>query len=42
MISSADINLRTSANSEITDLVLELPVNVRSDRGDCWNSRVDQ
>jgi len=24
------------------DLVLQLPVNVRSYRGDCWNSRADQ
>jgi len=34
--------LKTSANSEITDLVLELSVNVTSYRGDCWNSRADQ
>jgi len=34
--------LGTSASSEITDLVLELPVNVKSYRRDCWNSRFDQ
>ena len=33
---------QTSVNSEITDLVLELLVNLRSHRGDCWDSRVDQ
>ena len=43
MIISGDLNLiGTSANSEITDLLLELFVNLRSYRKDCWNSRVDQ
>ena len=42
MISSADLSLELPpVLRSCTDVVL-LPVNVRSYRGDCWNSQVDQ